>query len=560
MEWLRGDVVAGLTVWAVLVPEALAYASIAGVSPVVGLYAAPGALIMYAAFGSSRHLVTGPMSATAALSAAAVAEFATAGSAAFVTLTTTLAITAGIVGILAALLRLGALANFISEPVLKGFIIGLALTIIVGQLPKLFGVEGGEGDFFDKIWDLLSQLGDTSGWTLAVGTIGLLTVLLLRRYVPLAPGSLVAVALGIGATKLLDLESKGVEIVGEIQSGLPTLGLPDGMEANDLLDLAPSAIGILLVGFAEGLGAAKNYAAKNGYEIEANRELLGFGAANIASGLSSGMVVNGSLSKTAVNGAAGANSQLSGLVVAALTVVTLLFLTGLFEQLPEATLAAVVIAAVLELVDLEALRRLYRVQSARLGRVLGPAARTDFLAAIAAMAGVLVFDTLPGLFIGIGVSMLLLLYRASRPRISELGRVPGTAQFTDVSTHPDNERVPGLVIVRVESGLFFANAEHVRDEIGRLAAQDGVRAVLLDAETIAFVDLTGVKMLVELHHALRGSGKRLLLARDIGQVRDVLRASGEASDLEVYPTVSEAVRTFTGSEQPDVLEEGSTDG
>lgn len=558
--WLRGDVIAGFTVWAVLVPEALAYASIAGVSPVVGLYAAPGALVLYAVFGSSRHLVVGPMSATAALSAAAVAEFATAGSSEFVTMTTTLAITAGIVGILAALLRLGALANFISEPVLKGFIIGLALTIIAGQLPKLFGVDSGEGDFFERIWDLLAQLGDTNGWTLAVGVVGLSIVLLLRRYVPLVPGSLVAVALGIGATTILDLESKGVEIVGQIQSGLPSLGVPDGLEANDLLSLAPSAVGILLVGFAEGLGAAKDYAAKNGYEVDANRELLGFGAANVASGLSSGMVVNGSLSKTAVNGSAGANSQLSGLLVAALTVVTLLFFTGLFERLPEAILAAVVIAAVAELVDVGALQRLYRVQSARLGQVLGPAARADFLAAVAAMAGVLVFDTLPGLFIGIGVSMLLLLYRASRPRISELGRVPGTDQFTDVSTHPDNELIPGLVIVRVEAGLFFANAEYVRDQIRRAAEREGVEAVLLDAETIASVDLTAVKMLVELHTSMRASGKRFMLARDIGQVRDVLRASGEGAELEVYATVAEAVRRSGAGRRPrpDADERGGT--
>jgi high affinity sulfate transporter 1 len=371
--WLRGDVVAGLTVWAVLVPEALAYATIAGVSPVIGLYAAPGALLLYAAFGSSRHLVTGPMSATAALSAAAVAELATQGSNQFVQLTTALAVTTGIAALLAGLLRLGFLASFISEPVLKGFIIGLALTIIAGQLPKLFGVEGTGGDFFEKLAGLLGDLGDTQGLTLAVGLASLVLVLGLRRLAPVVPGSLAAVLAGILAVQLFGLDERGVDIVGTIDSGLPSLGLP-GVAAADYLALAPAAIGVMLVGFAEGLGAAKTYAVRHHYEVDANRELLGLGAANLGAGLSSGMVVNGSLSKTAVNGSAGARSQVSGLVVAALTVVTLLFLTGLFESLPEATLAAVVIAAVIELVDIPALVELYRVATRQLRGIYGVAA------------------------------------------------------------------------------------------------------------------------------------------------------------------------------------------
>src|SRR5512132_3836371 len=346
--WLRGDVVAGLTVWAVLVPEALAYASIAGVSPVVGLYAAPGALLLYAAFGSSRHLVVGPMSATAALSAAAVADVAMPNSAGFVAHTAALAITTGLIALVAGLLRLGFLASFISEPVLKGFIIGLALTIVAGQLPDLFGVEGGGGNFFEKLRHLLSNLDQTSVTTLAVGLASLALVLGLRRFAPAVPGSLVAVLVGIAAVWLLDLDAHGVEIVGQINSGLPALGIPD---VADYLALAPAAAGVMLVGFAEGLGAAKTYAARHHYEVDANRELLGLGAANLGAALSSGMVVNGSLSKTAVNGSAGARSQVSGLVVAALTILTLLFLTGLFENLPQATLAAVVIAAVIELVD-----------------------------------------------------------------------------------------------------------------------------------------------------------------------------------------------------------------
>ena len=379
--WLQGDGVAGLTVWAMLIPQALAYATIAGVSPVVGLYATPAALVLYAAFGSSRHLVVGPMSATAALSAAAVAELATQGSGRFAALTVTLAITTGVIGVIAGLARLGFVANFISEPVLKGFIIGLALTIIVGQLPKLFGVPKGEGDFFEQLWHLLGKLDQTHWLTLLLGLVSLALILGLRRVAPMVPGSLVAVVFGIVVVQLFDADRHGAAIVGHIQPGLPPLGLPD-VAAVDYLKLAPAAVGILLVGFAEGLGAAKTYAARQHYEVDTNRELLGVGAANLGAGLSSGMVVSGSLSKTAVNGAAGARTQLSGLVVAALTIITLLTLTGLFQRLPQATLAAVVIAAVIELVDLPALAALYRVYTRRLGRYYGVAARPDFIAAV----------------------------------------------------------------------------------------------------------------------------------------------------------------------------------
>jgi high affinity sulfate transporter 1 len=549
--WLRGDLVAGLTVWAVLVPEALAYASIAGVSPVVGLYAAPGALLLYAAFGSSRHLVVGPMSATAALSAAAVAEVAVPGSAGFLAHTTALAITTGVIALAAGLLRLGFLASFISEPVLKGFIIGLALTIVAGQLPDLFGVEGGRGNFFEKLWHLLANLDQTSLTTLAVGLASLALVLGLRRFAPVVPGSLVVVLLGIGAVGLLGLDGHGVAIVGQIDSGLPALGTPD-VAAADYLALAAAASGVMLVGFAEGLGAAKTYAAAHHYEVDANRELLGLGAANLAAGLSSGMVVNGSLSKTAVNGSAGARSQVSGLVVAALTIGTLLFLTGLFENLPQATLAAVVVAAVIELVDFPALAALYRIATRQLRGIYGIAARPDFLAAVAALAGVLIFDTLPGLFIGIAVSLLLLLYRASRPHVAVLGQVPGTpGQYGDVQRHPENELEPGIALLRVEGGLFFANADTVRATVRAHAAEPGTRAVVLDAETAPYIDVSAARMLVELTGDLRRLGVELVLARDVGQVRDVLRRADTAATLpRAYPSVQAAVEALSDGSRP----------
>jgi sulfate permease, SulP family len=543
--WLRGDLVAGLTVWAVLVPEALAYASIAGVSPVVGLYAAPGALLLYAAFGSSRHLVVGPMSATAALSAAAVAQLTPAGSNEYTELTAALAITVGIAALVAGLLRLGFLASFISEPVLKGFIIGLALTIIMGQLPTLFGVEKGSGDFFEKAWDLLTKLGDTSGITLLVGAGSLAVVLVLKRVAPVVPASLVAVALGVALVKIFHLDQHGVAIVGHIDSGLSHVGLPN-VSADRYLELAGSAIGVMLVGFAEGLGAAKTYAARDHYDVDPNHELVGLGAANLAAGVCSGMVVNGSLSKTAVNGSAGAKSQLSGLVVAVLTVVTLLFLTGLFEDLPEATLAAVVIAAVVELVDIGALQRLYRLNTRGLAKIYGVAARPDFIAAVAAMVGVLVFDTLPGLFIGIALSLFLLLYRSVRPHVAEVGRVPGTRdRYGDLDRNPTNDTVPGVVILRVEGGLFFANADAVRTTIRAAAAREGVKAIVLDCETIPFIDVTAASMLAELTEDLERDGVRFVVAREIGQVRDLLEVAGATDARQVFPTVRDAVAAVT---------------
>ena len=452
--WLRPDIIAGLTVWAVLVPEALAYATIAGVPPVVGLYAAVPSLILYAAAGSSRHLIVGPMSATAALSAAMIAPLASGNDGRFIALSAALAIVTGLVGLLAGFMRLGFIASFISEPVLKGFIVGLALTIIIGQVPKLLGVDKGEGNFFVQTWTVVKELGEVDLPTVIIGLLSLAMVLGVKRWLPLVPGSLLVVLLGITAVALFGLDDRGIDIVGHIDSGLPSMGLPNGVGAEDYLDLVGPAVGVLLIGFAEGLGAAKTYAAKAGYTIDANRELAGLGAANLGSGLCSGMVVNGSLSKTAVNGGAGAKSQVSGLVVAALTLVTLLFLTGLFEKLPEATLSAVVIAAVIELVDFSSLTALYRVWTKRLGSIYGHAARADFAAAIAAMFGVLLFDTLPGLIIGIAVSMLLLLYRVSKPHVAALAK-DGT-RWVDISGHPDLKTLDGVVVVRVEAGMFFA--------------------------------------------------------------------------------------------------------
>jgi sulfate permease, SulP family len=550
-SWVRGDVLAGLTVWAVLVPESLAYATIAGLPPVVGLYAAAPALVLYALFGSSRHLVVGPMSATAALSAGAVATLAT-GKQEFLALSAGLAIAVGLLALGAGLLKLGFLASFISAPVLKGFIIGLALTILVGQLPKLFGIEKGEGNFFSQLWHLITHLGDTSVITLVVGVASLVVLLVLKRWMPLVPGSLVVVGLGVLAVDLFGLDQHGVAIVGHIDSGLPTIGLPD-ISGNDFLNLIGLSVGVMLVGFAESLAAAKEYAAKAGYDIDSNEELIGVGVANLGAGLCAGMVVNGSLSKTAVNGGAGAKSQLSGITAAALTVVTLLFLTGLFEKLPEPTLAAVVIVAVIELIDFASLRRLYRVQTGRLARIYRYAARADFVGALAAMLGVLLFETLPGLIIGIVVSIVLLLMRSSRPHVTPLRRLPDTGDWVDAREHPELSAPDGVIVVRVESSLYFANSDYVRAQI-RALPDHATTLVVIDGRTSPSIDVSAVDMLVQLREDLRRQGVELVLAQEVGQVRDVLSQASDHGEPAIFPTVDEVIR-----DHPRVSAAGDSD-
>ncbi|MBK8295068.1 MAG: SulP family inorganic anion transporter [Solirubrobacterales bacterium] len=545
--WLRNDLVSGLTVWAVRVPEALAYASIAGVSPVVGLYAAPAALIFYAAFGSSRQLIVGPGSATAALSAATIGDMVAPGSGAFLALTTTLAITTGMIALVAGFLRLGFLASFISEPVIKGFIIGLALTIIIGQVPGLLGMQGGSGEFFTKLWAVLTNLSTADGLTALIGILSLGFILGVKRVSRSVPGSLIVALVAIVLVTTLNLQDHGVAIVGAIDTGLPDFGTPD-VPSGHWGDLMAGGFAMLLIAFAEGLGAAKTFAAKEHEQVDANKELIGLGAASLGAGLSGGMSVNGSLSKSAVNVDSGAKSQMSGLFVAALTILTILFLTGLFEDLPEATLAAIVIAAVIDLVDVPALIRFFKAPGRSDRARLGVAGRPDFIASVAAMLGVLVFDTLPGLIIGIIVSILLLVYRTSRPNIAVLGKAPGEGgQFNDIKRHPENRPVRGISVLRVEGGLFFANADTVTAEIRKRGSKEGVKAVIIDAETVPFIDISAMNALNDLAAEFSGEGKRPVMARNTGTVREELERSGSGYGWEVFPGVREAVDALTAS-------------
>ncbi|MCB0863982.1 MAG: SulP family inorganic anion transporter [Solirubrobacterales bacterium] len=550
-DWLRPDLIGALTVWAVLVPEALAYATIAGVSPIVGLYAAPGALLIYAALGSSRKLITGGDAATAALSAAIVGGIVAGDSSAFVQTTAALAICVGLIAVIAGISRLGFVVDFISIPVLRGFIIGLALTIIAGQIPHLFGVESVNGNFFDRIWDFFTHLDQMNLPTTVIGLGSLAIILFFKYRHPRVPGSLIAVVLGIIAVKVFDLGAHGVEIVGPISSELPSVGLPD-VGLSDVGALMAGAVGLMLVGFAESLASARTYPGPD-EQLDPDRELVGTGAANLGAGLVGGFVVTGSFSKTAINSESGARSQLSGIVVAGLVVLTMLFLTVPFESLPDAALAAVVIAALIHALDFVGLSELSRIRER--GNPLNPGNRPDFIAAIAALLGVTVFDILPGLFIGIGVSLVLLLYRASRPHVTRLGELhsqPG--HWGDVRRHTDAVEAPGVVVLRLEAAIFFANAEEIRREVNRSIAPE-TRAVVLDVETVPYIDVTAAYMLKSLAAELTGKGIRLAIARDVGSVEDMMRETGLKGLLaDSYVSIDQAVHVAEDGQgsPPDV--------
>ena len=365
-----------------------------------------------------------------------------------------------------------------------------------------------------------------------------------------------AVLLGIGAVAVFNLDEHGVAIVGHIQSGLPPFGLPDGVSRSQYAGLIPAAFGMMLVAYAEGLGAARAYAAKEHYDIDPNRELVATGAANVGAGLLSGIGVGGSLSKTAVNGSAGARTQLSGLFAALLTLFALVLLTGLFEELPEATLGAVVIAAVIQLVDFRRLGAYYRASTSRIQSAYGLAARTDFIAAVATVAGVLVFGILPGLAIGLAASVLLLVYRSSRPHIAVLGRVPGSMQYNDVLGHPENEQVESVVILRIEGALYFANAEHVRAGV-RGHATEGVRAVIVDVAVVSDIDITAMEMLAELVVDLEAKGVQLVFTRGIQLLDEEFEAGGEKTILSrLYPDIPAAIAAVTAVPERGVQAEG----
>lgn len=544
-RWLRYDVVAALTVWAILVPEGMAYASLAGMPEEAGLYAAILPLILYAVFGSSRELSVGPSSTVAILSATTVAGVAGSGdSGQFMVLSAFLALMVGGILLFSGLARLGFMSDFLSRPVLDGFIIGAALVIAMSQLPKIFGIEIEGGNFFQDAIAIVGELDQTNVTTLVLGSSLLALYLLLHRFAPEVPGAMVLLVLGIALVSIFDLnQTRDVHIIGDIPSGLPSLGWPKGVSWDQFVVLVPGALGLALVAFADSISAARSFAARRGYEVDGNSELIAIGASNIGAGLSGSFVVDGSLSRTAAADGAGSKTQLSSLVTAALIISTVLVLTPLFKNLAEAALAAIVIGAVWHLIDFRKITDLWNLEKA------------SFWAALLAMLGVLVLGVLEGVLIAIGFSLVALVYRATRPRVAVLGKYG--ERYFDVERHPEAKTEPGVLVVRFDYELYFANAEFFRGEVRRLVREADPRpyAIVVDCEGIADIDVTAAEIMAELQDELTAEGIALLVARVKGPVRDMMRRTWREKvtpDPERHGSVEEAVDVAKQS-RPDHL-------
>jgi SulP family sulfate permease len=543
-SWLSFDVIAGLTLWGLVVPEGMAYAGIAGLPPQAGLYTLVVSLLVYALLGTSRHLSVGGTSATAALLASSVAAalvasaYATASdpqtyaayAAAFVLVT-------GLVFLVAGIARLGFITQFLSKPVMDGFVVGLAVFVTVGQLNKLFGVEKPEGNTVEKLIGIVRELPQASLATFAVGALALAALFLLPRLSRRLPSGLVVLFGAIALSAALDLANHGVAVVGTLPQGLPTPALP-AVPLADYLGMVLPAIGVLLVAFSESLGVAHEFADKHGYEVDADQELNAHAVVNIASGLFGGMLAAGGMSGSAVKEGAGARTQLANLVAWAATIVTLLFLTPLFASLPEAVLAALIIHAV------------WHILASRKLLTLRKEAPLEVWFGVLALAGVLFIDVLQGMMIGLLASLAFVVYRSSQPHLSSLGRVPGvTGAYSDLARHPENAPVPGVLIVRLDAPMYYANALTARDRLKAMVrhALPPPRALIFDAEGQDDLDVTSATMLKGLVAELRGVGVAVYFANVHAPVLERARETGlyeAVGDQFVLPTVDVAVRAL----------------
>lgn len=518
-KWLTPDALAGFTLAAYAIPVSLAYASLAGLPPQTGLYCYLAGGLGYALFGSSRHLAIGPTSAISLVAGVTLAQLAKGDVDRLLSLATLVTLMVAGLFVLAWLLRLSVIVNFISESILTGFKAGAALAIAVTQLPKLFGVPGGGNSFFGRVWLFGQQLGQTNLVVLAVGLVAIVLLVAGDKWLPGRPVALVVVILSLVSVPLLGLSEYGVQVVGPLPAGLPSFAAHfgwSGMDAPTLRQLASLAFACFLLSYIESISAARTFALKHGYDLDARQELLGLGAANLFAGLFQGYPSAGGLSQSAVNDQAGARTPLS-LVFASLALgVVLLFLTGLFHNLPGAVLAAVVLVAVSGLINFKELRHLFRVS------------RLDFVAALAALVGVLLLGILDGVIFAMAASLLLLLQRTSTPHVAFLGRIPGTNRFSDLARHPENETVPGALIFRVEAPLLYFNVDHVqRTVLERVQSRpDGLRVVVCDLSNTPYLDLAGARMLARLHDELKTMDIELLVVEAHATERDILRAEG----------------------------------
>lgn len=518
--WLPGDVVAGVTLAAYAIPVSLAYASLAGLPPQVGIYGYLLGGLGYALLGSSRQLAVGPTSAISLMVAASVAPMAEGDAERYVQIASLAAFTVAGLCFLAWLFRLSVLVTLISDSILVGFKIGAGLTIAMTQLPSLFGIAGGGHNFFERVYLLVGQLGHIQLVVLAMGAVAIAMLLMGERWLPGRPVALAVVALSIFLATVLGLPAIGVPVTGNIPEGLPTLAGP-ALRLRDVEGIVPLAAGCLLLAYIEGVSAARTFAAKHGYDLDPRQEFLGIGAANLGAALGHGYPVAGGLSQSAVNDKAGAHTPLALLAASTTLALCLLFLTGLLENLPKAVLAAVVLTAILGLFDFRGLLYMWRVS------------RMDFYAATIAIMGVLLLGILQGILLAALISILLLLARASRPHVALLGRVPGTNSYSDLARHPENEPLGSVIACRPEASLLYVNAGYVLETVmaSVLKNRSKIRAVVCDLSASPYLDLAGARILHALHDELAAQGIALQIVGARGRVRDLLRADGLAEKV-----------------------------
>jgi high affinity sulfate transporter 1 len=514
--YLPGDLAAGVTLAAYAIPVSLAYAALAGLPPQVGVYGYLLGGLGYALLGSSRQLAIGPTSAISLMIFGTVGAMANGDLQRYAQIASLSAFLVAGLCALAWALRLSALVKLISDSILTGFKAGAGLAIAMTQLPSLFGVTGGGHNFVERAVLFAAQLGQTNLLTLAVGITAILLLVAGERLLPGKPTALAVVALSIVAASVLGLPALGLATTGEIPAGLPSLHGP-ALRLGDVEGIVPLATGCLLLAYVESVSAARTFAAKHGYDLDARQELLGLGAANLAAAVGQGYPVAGGLSQTAVNDSAGARTPLALVFASIVLAFSLLFLTGFLENLPKAVLAAVVLTAIYRLLDFRALFRMWRVS------------RLDFYAAAIALGAVLLVGILEGILFAALASAAMLLVRVSRPHVAFLGRIPGTSSYSDMARHADNEELPGVIAFRPEASLIYVNAdavlEEVRDRLNALSASN-IRLVVCDMSASPNIDLAGSRMLHELYGELAARGIALRVVGAHSRVRDLLRADG----------------------------------
>jgi high affinity sulfate transporter 1 len=511
-SWLRSDVIAGITLAAYLLPSAIGDASLAGLPPQAGLYSCLFGGLVFWLFCSSRHTALSVTSAISLLIGATLSEMAPGDATRHATLAACTAVMVAGFAFAAYAARAGSIVNFFSETVLVGFKCGVALFLASTQLPKLFGFSGSHGDFWERMGHFLRGLGGTNGTSLMLGLAALTVLLLGKTVLKHRPVSLFVVIGGIVAARIFGLDARGVALLGTVPRGIPVPALPLVSRA-DLNALLPLAMACFVLAAVETAAIGRMFAAKHGYRLEATQEFLAIGAANLVAGLGSGLPVSGGMSQSLVNETAGARTPLSGLVAALITLVVAVFFTGLLRYLPQPVLAAIVLVAVTGLVRIDTLRHIWRFS------------RTEFAVAMAALIGVLGSGLLNGVLVGAALSIALLIHRASRPRVVEVGRVPGTSYFADLVRHPENERVPGALIVRSEGAMLYFNVDHVRDRLAALIVERAVlpRLVILFMGNVPFADLAGVEMLADFGETAHQRGIEFRLAETHGPIREALR-------------------------------------